>query len=63
MIKFTLMKKGKIQSQLCLIFDLSSKSDLDHLKKKELLLAPPDIKEVVYESGLTRQTYIGRGFK
>ena len=54
---------NNIQYQKFIFFDLRSRIDLDHFSKIGLLLYPPGCKEVLYQLGINKQTYIYILFK
>ena len=50
------------QSQMALLYELPSRATLDQWEKIKILVAPPGLKEIVYNSRATKEYYIGVGF-
>ena len=50
-------------SQMALLFELPSQDILDNWKKFNILLAPPGIKEIIYDASKSKESYINDGFK
>ena len=50
------------QSQMALLLELPSKETLDRWEKIKLLLAPPGMKEIIFDEQLTKEEYLSIGF-
>ena len=51
------------QSQLGLLTSLQSQEDLDSFRKNPILVAPPGLKDFVYDESLLLDDYLGRGWE
>ena len=52
----------KSNSQKALLFDLPSQQQLDAFEPIKILLAPPGCKDIIYEEGMTKESFLERGF-
>ena len=51
------------QSQICIIINLPSQDDLDHIRKIEVIMAPPGIQDVTFDENKTQNEYISDDWK
>ena len=50
-------------SQMALLFELPDQEKLDNWQKIKMLVAPPGLKEVIYNANKTKNDYLNDGFK
>lgn len=50
-------------SQICMLFDLPSQDVLLNFRKIEVLVAPPDVQDVEYNTDKSKEEYIAEGWK
>ena len=61
--RFTYNNDGNFtQSQLGLLLDLPSRSDIDNFRKISIMVAPPGIKMVEFDENKTREDYLEEGW-
>jgi predicted GIY-YIG superfamily endonuclease len=58
----TFNDKRKSNSQKAILYDLPSQQTLDSFGSIKVLLAPPGCKEVMYENGRTKESYLEMGY-
>ena len=60
----TFNKKGQFsQAQMALLYDLPTQKDIDNWRPINILLAPPGLKEVIFNEDKSKQSYIEDDFK
>ena len=60
----TFNKKGFFsQAQMALLFDLPNQEDLDNWRPINVLLAPPGLKEIIFDEQKSKEEYVNDGFK
>ena len=50
------------QSQQCFLYDVPEQNDLNDWKKIDVLMAPPGLKEIIFDETKTKAQYISEGF-
>ena len=62
--EFTYNEETKFsQSQLGLLFDLPQQEDLDRFHKVNILVAPPGIKDIDFDTNSSKEFYVNLGFR
>ena len=63
MYECTYNEDGKFsQSQLAILFDLPSQDDLNNWRKIKVLVAPPGLKDFVFDHDASKESYLEQGF-